>query len=157
MLEVGSKAPDFCLFDENKSEVCLDQFKGRWVILYFYPKDQSPGCTREACDFSLIHNSFDTLNAVVVGVSADSPESHVKFKQKQSLSIILLSDETLNIIEKYQAKNTSLLGRLLPVKRVTYIIDPNGNIAHYWEKVNVTGHSLDVKSKLSELQKSGEK
>ncbi|TFG08539.1 peroxiredoxin [Candidatus Heimdallarchaeota archaeon] len=156
MLEVGSKAPHFCLLDENRAEVCLDQFKGKWVVLYFYPKDQTPGCTREACDFTLIHNSFDSLNAVVIGVSADSPESHTKFKQKQSLTITLLSDEKLDIIEKYQAKNTSLLGKMMPVKRITYIIDPDGQIAHYWEKVNVIGHSSEVKNTLVELQKSGE-
>jgi peroxiredoxin Q/BCP len=155
MLEVNSTAPKFCLPDENRTEVCLSQYKGKWIVLYFYPKDQTPGCTQEACDFTLIHNSFEELNAVILGVSADSPESHTKFKQNKALTITLLSDEKLEVVQEYEAKNTSLLGRMMPVKRVTYIINPEGKIAYFWEKVNVIGHSVDVKNKIIELQKSG--
>ena len=132
MLKVGETAPEFCLLNEEKQEICLSKFKGKWIVLYFYPKDQSPGCTHEACDFT---------------------DSHLKFIQKKDLSIILLSDEKLDVIESYQAKNTSLLGKLiLPVKRVTYIINPEGKIAKTWSKVNVFGHSQDVKNSLLELQ-----
>lgn len=153
MLKVGETAPEFCLLNEEKQEICLSKFKGKWIVLYFYPKDQSPGCTHEACDFTDNYKAFSDLNSVIIGISADSPESHLKFIQKKDLSIILLSDEKLDVIESYQAKNTSLLGKLiLPVKRVTYIINPEGKIAKTWSKVNVFGHSQDVKNSLLELQ-----
>ena len=153
MLKVGETAPEFCLLNEEKQEICLSKFKGKWIVLYFYPKDQSPGCTHEACDFTENYKAFGDLNSVIIGISADSPESHLKFIQKKDLSIILLSDEKLDVIESYQAKNTSLLGKLiLPVKRVTYIINPEGKIAKTWSKVNVFGHSQDVKNSLLELQ-----
>ena len=153
MLKVGETAPEFCLLNEEKQEICLSKFKGKWIVLYFYPKDQSPGCTHEACDFTDNYKAFGDLNSVIIGISADSPESHLKFIQKKDLSIILLSDEKLDVIESYQAKNTSLLGKLiLPVKRVTYIINPEGKIAKTWSKVNVFGHSQDVKNSLLELQ-----
>ncbi len=153
MLKIGETAPEFCLPDENSKEICLKQFKGKWIVLYFYPKDQTPGCTQEACDFTDNYKAFTNINAVVIGVSADSPESHMKFKQKRALSIILLSDEKLDVIAAYQAKNTSILGRLMPVKRVTYLIDPEGIIVETWGKVNVIGHTQDVKNTLIEKQK----
>ncbi|MHA1200737.1 MAG: peroxiredoxin [Candidatus Heimdallarchaeaceae archaeon] len=154
MITIGEKAPEFCLPDENNSEICLNQFKGKWVVLYFYPKDQTPGCTHEACDFTDNSKAFENLNAIVIGVSADSPESHMKFKNKKALTILLLSDEALNVIEAYQAKTTSFLGKMIsPVKRVTYLIDPEGNIAKSWSKVNVIGHTVDVKNSLVELTK----
>ena len=130
----------------------MKSFIGKWVVLYFYPKDQSPGCTKEACDFTDIHTDFSDLNAVIIGISADSPESHMKFKQKKDLSIILLSDKELKIIESYKARATSLLARMIsPVKRVTYIINPEGKIAKSWSNVNVFGHSVDVKNSLIKL------
>ena len=154
MLSVGDKAPEFCLPDENKSEICLKDYKGQWVVLYFYPKDQTPGCTQEACDFTDNFKAFADLNAAIIGVSADSPESHMKFKQKRELSIILLSDENLKVIDAYKAKTTSFLAKMIsPTKRVTYLINPEGLIAKTWEKVNVIGHTQDVKNSLIELQK----
>ncbi|MCE7741917.1 MAG: peroxiredoxin [Candidatus Heimdallarchaeota archaeon] len=154
MLTVGDKAPEFCLPDENNTEICLHQFKDKWIVLYFYPKDQTPGCTQEACDFTDNYKAFEKLNAVVIGVSADSPESHMKFKQKRALSIILLSDVGLKVIDAYKAKTTSFLGKMIsPVKRITYLIDPEGNIAKTWNKVNVSGHTADVKISLEELIK----
>ncbi len=153
MLKIGETAPEFCLPNEAKQEICLSKFKGKWVVLYFYPKDQSPGCTHEACDFTDNYKAFGDLNSVIIGISADSPESHLKFIQKKDLSILLLSDENLDVIEAYQARNNSFLGKLiLPVKRVTYLINPEGKIAKTWSKVNVFGHSQDVKNSLLELQ-----
>ena len=154
MLTIGEKAPKFCLPDENKTEVCLDQFKGKWIVLYFYPKDQTPGCTHEACDFTNNFQAFADLGAVVIGISADSPESHMNFKQKKDLSIILLSNEKKDVIEAYKANSTSFLGKMIsPTKRVTYLIDKEGIIVRTWDKVNVIGHSEDVKQTLIDLAK----
>jgi peroxiredoxin Q/BCP len=154
MLKLGEKAPEFCLPDENNNQVCLKDYQSKWIVLYFYPKDQTPGCTKEACDFTDNYKAFTDLNAVVLGVSADSPESHQKFKSKKEISIILLSDEELEVIEAYHARNKSMLGKLISeVKRVTYLIDPEGKVAKVWGKVNVMGHIQDVKNSLIELQK----
>ena len=154
MLKIGQKAPDFCLSDESNNDICLKDFSEKWVVLYFYPKDQTPGCTKEACDFTDNYKAFEDLNAVVLGVSADSPESHRKFKSKKDISITLLSDENLEIIDSYHARNKSLLGKMISeVKRVTYLINPDGMISKVWSKVNVMGHIQDVKKSLIELQK----
>ena len=153
MLSVGEKAPEFCLLDENNKEICLKEFQNKWIVLYFYPKDQTPGCTKEACDFTDNYKAFSDLNAVVLGVSADSPESHRNFKSKKEISIILLSDEKLEVVEAYGARNKSLLGKMISeVKRVTYLIDPQGKIAKIWSKVNVMGHIQDVKNSLIDLK-----
>ncbi len=153
MLKIGEKAPEFCLPDENNKDICLKEFLNKWIVLYFYPKDQTPGCTKEACDFTDNYKAFAELNAVVLGVSADSPESHKNFKAKKEISIILLSDEKLDVIEAYHARNRSFLGKMISeVKRVTYLINPQGNIAKVWSKVNVMGHIQDVKDSLIELK-----
>ncbi len=154
MLKIGTKAPVFCLPDENKKEICLEQYKGKWIVLYFYPKDQTPGCTKEACDFSDNYKAFTDLNAVVIGISADSPESHMSFKSKRKLSITLLSDEKLKVVEDYEARTTSILERIITkVKRVTYLINPEGKIAQTWSKVKVVGHTEDVRKTLVNLMK----
>ncbi|MCG3221743.1 MAG: peroxiredoxin, partial [Candidatus Heimdallarchaeota archaeon] len=106
MLEIGDKAPLFCLQNSENEEICLNDYKGKWVVLYFYPKDQTPGCTKEACDFTANLNLFQDLNAVILGVSADSAESHTKFIQKQNISFPLLSDENFNVIKAYGAKDS---------------------------------------------------
>jgi peroxiredoxin Q/BCP len=153
MLKVGDKAPLFCLHDSNKKEVCLDDFSGKWVVLYFYPKDQTPGCTKEACDFTANLNLFEDLNAVVLGISADSIESHTNFAQKQNITFPLLSDENFNVIAAYGAKDSgSILSRLMNVaKRMTFLINPEGVIAHIWSKVKVTGHTFEVHNTLKNL------
>jgi peroxiredoxin Q/BCP len=153
MLEIGDKAPLFCLHDADNKEVCLNDFNGRWVVLYFYPKDQTPGCTKEACDFTANLNLFQDLNAVILGVSADSTESHTDFIQKENITFPLLSDENFNVIEAYGAKDSgSILSRLMNVaKRMTFLIDPEGNIAHIWSKVKVSGHTFDVHDTLKKL------
>ena len=154
MLKIGTKAPVFCLPDEKREEICLEQYKGKWIVLYFYPKDQTPGCTKEACDFSDNYKAFTDLNAVVIGISADSPDSHMNFKSKRKISIMLLSDEELKVVEAYEARTTSILERMITkVKRITYLIDPEGKIAHTWSKVNVFGHTEDVRTTLVNLMK----
>ena len=153
MLKEGNEAPHFCLPNENNETISLKDFEGKWVVLYFYPKDQTPGCTKEDCDLTDSINLFNDLNAVVLGVSADSTESHKNFVQKQNISFPLLSDTNFNIIEAYGAKDrSSILSKLMnATKRMTYIIDPKGKVAHIWPKVKVSGHSFDVLHRLKDL------
>jgi peroxiredoxin Q/BCP len=156
MIEVSQSAPAFCLPNQDGVEVCLRDLKGRWVVLYFYPKDSTPGCTTEACDFSDALGDFDNLEATVLGVSPDSVASHQRFVNKKDLAITLLSDEEKRVLEQYgiwQLKK--LYGReYMGVVRTTYLIDPEGRVAHRWDKVRVKGHVQAVKEQLSKLQKS---
>ena len=153
-LQIGDLAPDFCLPDKDNNEACLRDFKGTWVILYFYPRDNTSGCTREAVDFTGALNEFEKLNAVVLGVSADSVESHAKFAAKYQLKVALLSDGDHEVLEQYgvwQLKN--LYGReFWGVVRSTFLIDPAGKIAYVWPRVKVKGHVEAVKRRLLELQ-----
>ncbi len=152
-LEVGSKAPDFCLPSESGEEICLKDLKGKWVILYFYPKDNTPGCTKEALAFSELIEDFKKLNAVILGVSADSVDSHRKFKEKKGLKVTLLSDETKETIKAYGAwQLKKMYGReFYGIVRSTFLINPEGKISHIWKKIRVKGHAEDVLSKLKEL------
>ena len=151
----GKKAPGFCLPDENGREICLDDFKGKWVVLYFYPKDNTSGCTMEAKDFSSNMEKFEEMNAVVIGISPDSQESHKKFREKHGLNVILLSDESHEVMEKYGVwQLKKMYGReYYGVVRSTFLINPEGNIVHEWRKVRVKGHVDDVLRKLEEMQK----
>lgn len=155
MLKIGDIAPTFSLPDKDNNKVSLSDYKGKWVILYFYPKDNTPGCTTEACDFSVNINDFQNLNADIIGISADSPESHEKFIQKYSLKVILLSDENHEVMEKYGAwQLKKMIGiEHMGVIRSTFIIDPEGKIAALWNGVSVKGHIKEVQEKLQELQK----
>ncbi|MHA1104180.1 MAG: peroxiredoxin [Promethearchaeota archaeon] len=144
-IKVGDIAPDFCLPDKDGKEVCLKDFKGKNVILYFYPKDNTPGCTTEAIGFTTILKDFQELDAVVIGVSPDSPASHAKFIEKKDLKVILLSDEDKEILKAYGAFRGK--GAI----RSTFLIDVSVKIAHIWPKVRVRGHPDDVKNTLSEL------
>ena len=153
-LNVGDRASSFCLPDTDNKKICLSDFKGKWVVLYFYPKDNTTGCTREAVEFTNALDEFHKLNAVVLGVSADSVQSHQKFVQKHNLRITLLSDAEHEVLERYGAwQRKKLYGRVFwGVVRSTVLIDPGGSIAHLWPKVQVKGHSEDVKRRLIELQ-----
>jgi len=155
-LKVGDKAPDFCLPDKDDKQVCLKDFAGRWVVLYFYPKDQTPGCTKEACEFTERLSDFVRMSAAVLGVSADSTASHRKFAAKNKLAIDLLSDPKHETIAAYGAwQPKKLMGKeFLGTVRATFIIDPMGNVAHIWPSVNPWGHANEVRNKLAEL--SGE-
>lgn len=145
-LEEGMKAPEFCLPDQNGKEVCLNDFAGKWVTLYFYPKDDTPGCTREAIDFTGALKNFEKMNSTILGISPDSAESHSKFCTKHDLKITLLSDEERTVLEKYgvwQLKKK--YGKeYFGVVRSTFLIDPNGMIAQIWRDVKVDGHVEDV-------------
>lgn len=152
-IAVGAKAPAFTLLNQDDLKTKLFDFKGQWVVLYFYPKDDTPGCTTEACDFTGGLKSMEKLNATVIGVSADSTESHRKFIKKFKLKVTLLSDPDHEMIDKYgvwQLKNN--YGKeYMGIVRTTYLIDPAGKVAHVWEKVSAEGHAKDVMAKLKEL------
>ena len=154
MLEVGAKAPEFCLPNQDENEVCLRDLKGKWVVLYFYPKDNTPGCTTEACDFTANLPAFEDLDAVVLGVSPDSPKKHRNFIEKKELGITLLSDEEKKVLEEYGVwQLKKMCGReYMGVVRTTYIIDPDGKIAEVWKNVRVKGHVDKVRERLAELK-----
>lgn len=153
-LKIGETAPGFCLADAEKGQVCLKDHMGSWVILYFYPKDNTKGCTMEALEFTAAEEEFKAKGAVVLGVSPDSPESHAKFKEKNDLSVTLLSDTEKEILASYGVwQKKKMYGReYMGVMRSTYLIDPEGKIAHIWPKVKVAGHADAVMEKLMELQ-----
>jgi len=154
MLEIGDKAPEFCLPNQDEVEICLRDLVGKWVVLYFYPKDNTPGCTTEACDFTEALPYFEDLSTVVLGVSPDSPKKHRNFIEKKDLKITLLSDEEKEVCEKYgvwQLKKN--YGReYMGVVRSTFLINPEGVISAIWSKVRVKGHVEAVSKKTKELQ-----
>ena len=154
MLEIGEKAPGFCLEDPDRGKMCLKDLKGKWVILYFYPKDNTKGCTMEALEFTAAEDEFTAKNAVIIGVSPDSLKSHTNFRQKHDLSINLLSDTEKEVLEAYGVwQKKKMYGReYMGVVRSTYLIDTEGKIAHVWSKVKVAGHVDDVMEKLTEFQ-----
>jgi len=149
-LEVGQAAPDFSLPDEEGRPVRLSEFRGKKVVLYFYPKDDTPGCTREACDFRDERPDFNDRRAVILGVSADSGESHKKFKAKYALNFPLLSDPERRVIQAYGAwKQKSMYGRTyMGIVRSTVIIDEKGRIERVFPKVSVTGHAREILNSL---------
>jgi peroxiredoxin Q/BCP len=154
MLEVGTKAPEFCRPNQDETEICLRDLSGKWVVLYFYPKDNTPGCTTEACDFTEAKPDFSDLDAVILGVSPDTPKKHTSFIEKKNLSIMLLADEDKSLCEAYGVwQLKKFMGReYMGVVRSTFIISPEGEIMAVWEKVKVKGHVDAVKEKLKELQ-----
>jgi peroxiredoxin Q/BCP len=156
-LEIGDMAPDFCLPDMENESACLADFGGKWVVLYFYPKDDTPGCTMEAVHFTRALDDYAGLNAVIVGVSTDTVESHCRFAEKHDLKVNLLSDVEHEVAEAYGAwRPKKLFGReFLGVVRSTYLIDPEGRIAHIWPRVQVRGHVEEVRQKLEGLQEGG--
>ena len=154
MIETGKPAPDFTLPDQDGEPVHLVDLRGRWVVLYFYPKDDTPGCTIEACEFTAGIESFEGLDAAVLGCSPDSPESHRDFIAKHDLDVRLLSDPDHETIERYGAwGEVNIYGRMYPgVVRSTVLIDPEGRVAHHWPKVRVQGHVDAVRERLEELR-----
>ncbi len=152
MLEAGMKAPDFTLLDKDGKSVSLSDFKGRKVVLYFYPKDNTPGCTRQACAFAASYDVFKELGVQVIGVSRDSVASHVKFAEKHGLPFILLSDPELSAIQAYgvwqEKKNYGKVS--MGVVRTTFIIDENGNIEKVMKKVKPDTNAAEI---LEYLQK----
>lgn len=153
MIEVGKKAPAITLFDGDGNKRTLKEFLGKKVVLYFYPKDNTPGCTTESCDFRDALPKFDKSNAVIIGLSPDSAASHKKFAEKHELPFILLSDEEKKVLEKYgvwQEKN--MYGRkYMGVVRTTVLIDEKGIIRKIYSKVKVKGHVEEVTKDLKEI------
>jgi peroxiredoxin Q/BCP len=153
-LKIGDTAPDFCLPDKENKEICLENFKDKYTVVYFYPKDNTPGCTTEAIGFTGILPDLQELDATVVGISPDSPESHKKFAEKKNLKVTLLSDPEKEVLKKYGAwglkkfRGKTYMG----VIRSTFLVDPDRKIVHIWPKVSVKGHADEVKSVLAELQ-----
>jgi len=152
-LKVGNTAPEFCLPDKDNKEVCLKDFKGKYVIVYFYPKDNTPGCTIEAIGFTRILPEFQKLNAEVIGISPDSRESHAKFVEKKNLKVVLLSDMDKEVLKKYGAWGSKAYrGKTyMGVTRSTYLVNPEGKISYMWPKVRVKGHVEEVKDVLAGL------
>jgi len=162
MLNIGDQAPDFSLPDENGKVVSLNDYAGKWLVVYFYPKDDTPGCTKEACDFTDSKNEFTGLNATVLGISRDGGDDHQKFISKYELEISLLSDPDHSVHEAYGGWGAKVnYGKeIVGVIRSTFIISPEGKIAALWRKVAVrvkrkdgeVKHADKVREKLAELQ-----
>ncbi|MDY0263643.1 MAG: thioredoxin-dependent thiol peroxidase [Sulfurospirillum cavolei] len=153
MLKIGDNAPELTLPNQDDVEISLRDLEGKWIVLYFYPKDNTPGCTTEACDFTATLPQFDTLGAVVLGVSPDSTASHQKFIAKQKLDITLLSDSTTQIAQRYGVwQLKKFCGKeYMGIVRSTFLIDPEGKIAQIWSNVKVKDHASEVKKALEAL------
>ena len=152
-VEVGQKAPAISLPDQNGTKVSLSDFVGKWVVVYFYPKDDTPGCTTEACEFTDSLKQYEKLNAVVLGISPDSVDSHKRFAAKHDLKIMLLADPERKVLEKYGAYGEKMMygKKVTGVIRSTVLVDPKGKVAHTWPTVKAAGHAQKVAEKLTEL------
>ncbi len=146
----GSAAPDFSLPSQEGTPVSLKDYRGKWVVLYFYPKDQTPGCSREAHNFQLDQPKFAERNTVVLGVSVDSVDSHKKFCAKEGLNFKLLADTDHKVSDSYGSLTN--LGIIKFAARHTFLIDPNGKIAKVYTSVNPATHSSEVLAELNQLQ-----
>lgn len=142
----GTIAPEFTLADHTGTMRTLSEFKGSYVVVYFYPKDDTPGCTKEACMIRDVYNDFEKAGIVVLGISKDSPASHAKFREKYELPFILLSDPEKRAIEAYGATG------MLFSKRITYVVDPQGSIVAVYPNVDPAGHAIELLRDIKELQ-----
>ena len=142
ILNIGALAPDFTLPASNGEQISLEQFKGKYVVLYFYPKDNTPGCTTEACEFKNYHDEFINIDAVILGISPDPMKSHDRFIEKYQLPFLLLSDEDHKVAEQYGAwvlkKNFGK--EYMGIERSTFIVDKEGKLMKIYRKVKVKGH-----------------
>ena len=145
MLKENIKAPDFTLIDQNNKSHALFEYRDKWVIIYFYPKDDSPGCTKEANNFKENLDKFMDLNAEVIGISPDLPQSHKKFADKYGITLTLLSDPNKEVISKYHARG-------LVTKRVSYLVNPDGIIAKAYSTVNPARHAEEILQDLKYLR-----
>ena len=154
MLAINDTAPDFCLPNQDDVEICSRDLRGKWIVLYFYPKDSTPGCTTEACEFTAAAPDFSELDAIILGVSADSTKRHRNFIEKQNLGITLLSDEDTSMMQEYgvwQLKKN--YGKeYMGIVRSTFIIDPEGVVKAVWENVRVKEHVAKVQAELERLK-----
>lgn len=154
-LEVGHNAPEFSLSDQKGDSHSLKDYKGKWILLYFYPRDNTPGCTKEACAIRDSYPDFEKLNIKVFGVSTDSVESHEKFANKFELPFTLLSDHEKKMVEDYGVwRLKKMAGReYFGILRMSFLIDPNGKIAKIYPKVKPAEHAAQVLADLQELMK----
>lgn len=155
MLKIGKKAPAFSLLDQTSTAHSLKQYVGSWVLLYFYPKDDTPGCTKEACMIAEVYADFEKLGVTVLGVSKDTPKSHQKFAEKYSLPFMLLSDPTMEMMDTYGALvMKKMYGKdVRGTNRISYIIDPTGKIAAVYPNVDPATHALELLTDLKLLMK----
>ena len=153
MIKIDDKAPDFCLPNQDDVEICLRDIKGKWIVLYFYPRDSTPGCTTEACEFTEAAPDFNSLDAIILGVSADTTKKHRSFIEKQNLGITLLSDESTEMMQEYgvwqMKKNYGK--EYMGIVRTTLIINPEGIVKAVFENVRVKEHVAKVKVELERL------
>ncbi|MGD8325487.1 MAG: thioredoxin-dependent thiol peroxidase [Sphingomonadales bacterium] len=145
-IEIGDKAPDFDLPTDADLNASLDAFKGKNIVLYFYPKDDTPGCTKESIAFTALKSEFEKLNTVIIGVSKDTVAKHAKFRAKHDLDVVLASDESGEMIERYGAwVEKNMYGRkYMGIERSTFLIDENGIVRNVWRKVKVKDHAEAV-------------
>lgn len=153
MLTSGTPAPHFALFDQDGTEHALARQKGKWTLIYFYPKDDTPGCTKEACAIRDVYNDFKRMGVTVFGVSKDSPASHKKFIEKYELPFTLLSDQTMQMMKDYEAwGEKTKMGRTFEgTLRVSYLIAPDLTIAKAYPDVDPANHALELLKDLKEL------
>lgn len=151
MLPIGAIAPEFTLLDQDGREQTLSSYRGQTVLLYFYPKDDTPGCTKEACTIADAYHDFKRLGVTVFGVSADSPESHKAFAEKYELPFRLLSDPNHEVIKAYDAYSEADLGEGLGIhtKRISYLIDTEGKILKVYPEVDPATHAVEILKDLS--------
>ncbi len=151
MVDIGQTAPSFSLPGAGDTTLSLADQAGKWVVLYFYPKDDTPGCTTEARDFTALSDQFAERNAIVIGVSRDTVAKHDKFRAKHDLAVELASDESGEVCETYGVwVEKNMYGKkYMGIQRATFLIDPKGKIAATWPKVKVKGHAEDVLAKIS--------
>jgi peroxiredoxin Q/BCP len=152
ILKIGDDAPTFMLPDSQGNQVSLNDYKGKWAVLYFYPKDDTPGCTKEACQFRDDFKTLETLGAKVIGVSIDDSFSHKKFAEKYNLPFPLLSDASGEVADRYGALNNFLVIKL--AKRYTFLINPQGKIAKIYLSVDTSKHSQEIIDDLKKLKES---
>lgn len=152
-LRIGSTAPEFSLIDQNGHEMSLKDLAGHWTVIYFYPKDDTPGCTTEACEFTDLVGSFEKYKARVLGISPDLPDSHRKFIAQKSLKLTLLSDPEHRMMSSYGVwgKKKQFGREQVGVIRSTFLVDPAGKIAHAWSNVKAAGHAEKVQQILGKL------
>lgn len=154
MIEIGQKAPPFSLLDAEGEAHRLDEFSGSWLVLYFYPRDSTPGCTTEACGFRDRHDEIRKAGAAVVGISADGGKAHAKFRDTYGLPFLLLSDPEKKVIESYGAwGEKKMYGKtILGILRSTFLIDGNGLVRKVFPKVSPAGHAEEILAALAELR-----
>lgn len=155
MLKIGRKAPLFKLLDQDEKIHALKDYLGKWTLIYFYPKDDTPGCTKEACAISDVYKDFKRLGVLVLGVSKDTPKSHKKFATKYDLPFTLLSDPTMEMMSKYGAAvEKQMYGKTVRgTNRISYLVNPEGKIAKVYEKVDPANHAFELLADIKLLKK----